>query len=108
LQFGQDFIEAPALDELHDVIVHRGTPVPRSPLADTEDRHDVGVVQPGRRPRLALEAAQLLGVGEGVRRQDLEGHAPAERLLLGLVDDPHAAVADFTKDAEVAQLLGRG
>ena len=31
-------------------------------LADAEDRHDVGVVQPGRRLRLALEPLPVLGV----------------------------------------------
>ena len=30
-----------------------------------EDRHDIGVVQPRRGPRLPLEAQYLLGVGKG-------------------------------------------
>ena len=87
------------MDELHDVVVQ---PVL---LADAEDRHDVGVVQPCSGPRLTLEAGQLAGVEQGVVGQDLQGHVPAERLLLGLVDDAHAAPAYFAEDAEVAQSL---
>ena len=78
--------------------------------ADAEDRDDVGVVQPRRRPRLALEAEDLLGVGERRVGEDLQCDASAERLLLGLVDDAHAAPADLAEDAVVAQPLqpGRG
>jgi hypothetical protein len=53
LQLVQDQVQRQPRDELHDVVVQAVL------LADPEDRHDVGVVQPGRRPRLALEAAQL-------------------------------------------------
>ena len=74
-------------------------------LADAEDRHDVGVVQVGRGAGLAVEAADLLGVEQGRRAQDLQRHATAERLLLGLVDDAHAAAADLAEDAEIAQTL---
>ena len=73
--------------------------------AHAEDRHDVGVVQPRRRPRLPLEPQHLLGVGQGRIGQDLQRHAPAERLLLGLVDDAHAAPADLAEDPVVAQPL---
>jgi hypothetical protein len=38
-------------------------------LADAEDGHDVGVVQPGRRPRLALEPPPLISVLQLLRRQ---------------------------------------
>ena len=74
-------------------------------LAHAEDRHDVGVVQPGRRLRLALEPPHLLGVQQRAGREHLQGHAPAQRLLLGLVDDAHAAPADLAEDAVVAQPL---
>ena len=39
--------------------------------------------------------------------QDLQGHAAAQRLLLGLVDDAHAAPADLADDPVVPQLLQR-
>ena len=72
--------------------------------ADEVDRHDVRVMQLGGRLRLVLEALQLPGVERGGERQHLQGHAPAERELLGLVDDAHAAPADLADDAEVAEL----
>jgi hypothetical protein len=42
-----------------------------------------------------------------VPRQDLEGHAPAQRDLLGLVDHAHAAPADLAQDPVVAHLAQR-
>ena len=73
--------------------------------ADAEDRDDVGVVQPRRGAGLSLKTQDLIGVGQRRVRQDLEGNPPAQRLLLGLVDDAHAAAADFAEDAVVAQTL---
>ena len=96
-QFLEDGVQTHAGDKLHDVIVMPVIP------ADTEDGHDVSVVQPSGRPRLPLETEHLLGVGESRLGQNLEGNPPAERLLLGLVDDPHAAPADLAEDAVVAQ-----
>jgi hypothetical protein len=72
-------------------------------LADAEDGHDVGVVQPRRRPSLALEAPHLAGVGQGAHRQHLEGDAAAQGFLLSLVDHPHAAPPDLADDAVLPQ-----
>src|SRR5262249_34328603 len=36
-------------------------------------------------------------------RRALQGHAAAQRDLLGLIDDPHSAPADLADDAELAQ-----
>ena len=67
------------------------------------------MVQPRRGPRLAAEPLQQLRVPSRAGRQDLQGHAAAQRLLLGLVDDAHAAPADLAEDPVVAQLpQGRG
>ena len=76
-------------------------------LADAEDRHDVGVVQLGRRPRLALGTRSRLASSSSACRQHLQGDVPAQRVLLGLVDDAHAAAADLAEDAVVAQLPQR-
>ena len=97
----QDLVEGLARDELHDVVVHALV------LADAVNRDDVRVVQPGRGAGLALESGRLLRVEPAVPQQDFQGHVPAERLLLGLVDDAHAAAADFADDPEVSQLLQR-
>ena len=45
-------------------------------------------------------------VGDGAEAEDLEGDPAVEGGLLGLVDDAHAAVADFSEDAEFAELGG--
>ncbi|MCG3180811.1 MAG: hypothetical protein BIFFINMI_03174 [Phycisphaerae bacterium] len=94
-----DPVQPRALDVLHDVEVKPLL------LADAVDLHDVGVVQPRRDAGLALEALELALVGQRQRGQHLERDAAAERLLLGFVDDAHAAAADLADDAEVAQLL---
>jgi hypothetical protein len=100
-QLGEDVVEGLAVDELHDVVMSAGL------LAHGEDRHDVAVVQPRRRPRLALEALDVAGVAQGPGRQHLQRHAPAQRLLLGLVDHAHAAPAYLPYDSVLAQPLWR-
>src|SRR5262249_52123876 len=98
-QFVEDLIESLALNELHDVVVQAVR------LADPVHRHDVGMVQPRRRLRLAFKARQPLVVEQGVRRQHLESNVPSQRYLLRLVDNPHAATADLAQDAVIAQSL---
>src|SRR5262249_17293587 len=97
----QDRVEAQARDESHHVVV-----LPLR-LAHAEDRHDVGVVQPRRRPRLAVEPEQVPGIPQAVPRQDLQGHAAAQRLLFGLVHHAHAAPAHLPHDSVVPQPLRR-
>ncbi len=99
---GQHLVEPLALDELHGVVVDAVA------LADAEDRHDVGVVQPPGRLGLAAEAGQVRRVQQRRGRQHLEGDVPAERFLLRLVNDAHAAPAHLTQDAIVAQALQVG
>jgi hypothetical protein len=86
-------------------------------IANTENRHDIRMVQPRSSPRLPAKPLEALGVEQGVRRQHFERDTPAQRHLLGLVDDPHASPADFTENPEIAQpfpggtsvaLAGRG
>ncbi len=74
-------------------------------LAHAEDRHDVGVVQLRGGAGLALEPAARLGVAEHLARQDFQGHMPAERDLLGLVDHAHAPSADLAKQAVITKLF---
>jgi hypothetical protein len=49
-------------------------------FADTEDGHDVGMVQLGRRLGLTLEAPPLRFVGERLAWQYFEGDVPSLRL----------------------------
>ena len=97
-QLGDDGVEPLALDELHGV--EADIPV----LAHLVDRHDVGVVQPGRGAGLAAEPLLDHPVAGHLPRQDLQRHAAAQRDLLGLVHDAHAAPADLAEDPVVADL----
>ena len=86
-------VEAFALDELHGVIEQAAV------LADAEDRHDIGVVQPAGGADLAVEPRDGCRSG-GQRRQHLESDAAAQGQLDRLVDDPHPAAAHLADDLE--------
>ena len=62
-------------------------------------------MQPGRRPGLAAEALQAAGVEQSMPGQHLDGHAPVQGDLLGLVDDAHAAAAQLPENLELTQML---
>jgi hypothetical protein len=85
------------VDELHGVIVDAVA------LTDTENRHDVAVVQSCCCLRLAAEAIQKGPLGDQTGRQHLQRDVPAQRFLDGLVDDAHAAVAYLADDPIVPQ-----
>jgi hypothetical protein len=89
-------VEPAAGDELHGVEV---SPVV---LADAEDRHDVRVMEPAGGPGLAAEPGQV-----AVLRQELQRHVPAERALVCLADDSHAAAPDLADDPELPPGLER-
>src|SRR5262249_48221656 len=93
LQLLEDGIGGLALAALHGIEEH--PPV----LPDLVDRDDISVVQPGRGPRFAAEPLLAAGVLAEGGREDLQGDVPAQRELLGLVDDPHAAPAHLAEDA---------
>ena len=94
---GEHVVQACAIDELHDDVVE--------PVVLSHAKHgdDIGVVQSCRGLCLALETPQMKRVQQRLPGQDLHGHVPAERFLERLVDDAHAAAADFAEDAEIAQ-----
>ena len=97
LRFAENVSQAAAVDQLHGVVMHAAL------AADGEDRHDVGVVQPGDGLGLAMEPMHRLLIGHGAKPENLQGHATAQRGLLGLVDDAHAAAAELADDPELAQ-----
>ena len=51
---------------------------------------------------LSDEACLVLGVFDRVRGQELQRNGPFQLRVLGLVDDTHAAPADFGEDLVVA------
>ena len=87
------------LDQLHD---EEGLALV---LVDVVDRADVGVVQGGGGAGLAPEPLQALGILGILLGQELQGDAAAEAGVLGLVDDPHAAAAQWLQDAVVGDGL---
>ena len=56
-----------------------------------------GWLEGGRGPRLALQPLERLRVPGELLGQELQGDPPAELEVLGLVDDAHAAAADFER-----------
>ncbi len=85
--------EAGPLDVLHDEEVQGAR------LVGVVGPHDVGVVEPGRRPRLLLEALHRRRPQHQAGVDDLQGHHPVHADLLGPVDRPHAPLADQAEHA---------
>ena len=100
-QLVDDQIQALALDELH------GVETDIAVLADLVDWNDIGVMQSRGGAGLAAEPLQDRPVAGRLPRQYLERHPVAERDLLGLVDDPHAAPTDLAEDPVVADSESR-
>jgi hypothetical protein len=67
-------------------------------LADLVDRANVRVV---KRPCLALEALQGCRIRAEFGREKLQRHVPAERFVLGLIDNAHATTTQLLDDAVV-------
>ena len=74
-------------------------------LARVVDRDDVGVVDRGRRPRLAHEAVAEVGVLGQLRRDQLQRDGAVEVELEGPVDDAHAAAAGDRQDPVAGELV---
>src|SRR5439155_5329309 len=95
----EDVPERSALDERHgdedDVRGHD----------EVVNGEDVGMVEPGERLRLELEALEERAVVLQGRGQRLERNLAAERLLDGAVDDGHAAGAEALFDVVVGDSL---
>ena len=62
-------------------------------LADFVNDADVRMIQRRRGPRLADKPLERGLVGRHLGRQELQRHRPAERRVLGLIDDAHSAAA---------------
>jgi hypothetical protein len=73
-------------------------------FAFTDFMDDADVRMGQRRSRLCLDEKALFELGRihDVRRQELQGHGPLELEVLGLVDDPHPALADLLEDLVLA------
>ena len=84
--------QAPAADELHLEVGEAGV------LVDVEDLDDVGVLELGDGLGLGQEPGGGLGAGVLAGQDHLQGDGAVESDLAGLVDDAHAAAAEFAQD----------
>jgi hypothetical protein len=91
---GHELLDGLPLDELGDDVGSR-----RSVAAVVEDLHDIIVMQLSDRLRFPLQPGLGFSLRQQVRVQDLDRYLTLERLIVGLVDDCHAALADFFDDA---------
>ncbi len=104
----EEVLERLPLDELH------GEPGDAVLGARVVDAHDVRVVDPRERLRLALEALEELAVARERRLEDLErDRARGEVVVVRAVDDPHGAARDLGLDGVAAEarrerLVSRG
>ena len=74
-------------------------------LANFVDGADVGMVESGGGAGFTAETFQGLRVLRDVVGKKLQGDKAAKLGVLGLVDDTHAAAAEFFDDAVMAQRL---
>ena len=96
-----DLSERLAFNELHRIKMHAAL------AADRVDLDDVLVPEARRRLRLVFESLQMPRVHRPRVRQHLQCDPPAERNLLRLEHDAHAAPADLADQPEIAQLAQR-
>jgi hypothetical protein len=90
------------IDELHrDEGARLGAVrcIGRHGFVDFEDGRDMRMMKLRCRLRLAIESLAVILVGQGRRGQHLNRYNSIELGVLGLVDDPHAAAAEFGVDA---------
>ena len=90
-----------ALDQPHEEI--------RLPLviADGVHRHDVRMIELGRRARLRPKAGDIQRRGRCRVEQDLERHDSPQAELPGTIDHPHAAPAELFQQLAVADSCQR-
>jgi hypothetical protein len=90
-----------AVDVLHQQEIELAGP------AEVVHRDDIRVAELGQGLALPREPLGEAGVGRVLGGEDLERHEPGERLLAGLVDGPHPAVADELDQLQVREVRGQ-
>jgi hypothetical protein len=101
LWFFQPGREAASLHELHGEERHALV------FAEFEDLHDMRMLQARDGLTLGAETSSLLAGGMTAGREHLQGDDTTERLLPGLVNDPHAP-AELSEDFIASHFLGQG
>src|SRR5262249_51647195 len=93
--------EGAALDVLEH---HEWLPVVAADLVDLDD---VGMLQASGGFALEFEAHQFVAAGEACAEDHLQRHDTIEADLTSLVDDAHAAAAQFTQNLETSDDVGQ-
>ena len=99
-----EVLPRPGGERLAENQLHREEVLAVVRAARLVERRDVRVRKPGQRLGLPPEHPEVLVVDEVPAAHDLEGDLAGRVLLLGLVDDPHPALAELAEDAEAADL----
>lgn len=76
-------------------------------VAEVVNDNDIGVLEYSRL-RFAVEALEHIGLSGKAFGQRLDGHLASDSLVLGAIDDTHAAAAKNAGDFVFAYLFGRG
>ncbi len=100
-----EVLPRPRGERLADDQLHREKVLAVVRAAGLVEGRDVRVREAGQRLDLPAEHSQVLIVDEVPAAHDLEGHLTERVLLLGLVDDPHPALAELSEDAKAADLV---
>ncbi len=95
----EDAVQRPAVEIFHD------DEVPVLDLPDVVNCADVGVVEHGRRPSLALEALDHTAVTRRLVGQKLQRDFTAEPGVHGPVHNTHTATADSLQDSVMRDRL---
>ena len=95
-----EMVERDAIEELH------GDEGLALVLPDIVDGANVGMVESGRGLSFATETGQSLGIAGEFGGEKLEGDEAMQARVFGLVDDAHAASAEFFGDAVVRDGIG--
>jgi len=74
-------------------------------LADFVDCTNVGMIQSGSGPRLAVKPLQGRSIGGESIGQELQGNVPPQSQVLSPVDDAHAAATQPFQDPVVRNRL---
>jgi hypothetical protein len=98
----EGFAQGRSTHELHGEVVA----VVR--LAGLVDGGDVRVLKPRERPDLAFVETKPPSVDEGAAANDLQRDAPPRVVLLGLVHDTHATLAELRDDSISPELGAEG
>ena len=65
-------------------------------VTDCVNGHDVGMLETGGQPRLALEARHQLGIAHQLGGEQFDRNFALEGQVMGDKDDPHSAFANLT------------